>query len=248
MHRFRYVGDYQYAYRRGWLNILADSSRIYAQLNANRGMPTVYVPWGATPSVYADLGLERDIDVLWMGKRGTRRRSQLLDQVRQELRSYDVEMHVADNEENPFIFGETRTRFLNRAKICLNLTRTWYDDNFSRFAFAAPNRCLIVSEPLLPHCPDFEAGNHYVSAPIDKLAQSIVYYLSHADERRAIVDNAYQLVTTRLSFRSSMARLMDAVTQHRTQKDSSLSASLYYAGWSTQRSNLPTASSLDTER
>lgn len=248
MHRFRYVGDYQYAYRRGWLNILADSSRIYAQLNANRGMPTVYVPWGATPSVYADLGLERDIDVLWMGKRGTRRRSQLLDQVRQELRSYDVEMHVADNEENPFIFGETRTRFLNRAKICLNLTRTWYDDNFSRFAFAAPNRCLIVSEPLLPHCPDFEAGNHYVSAPIDKLAQSIVYYLSHDDERRAIVDSAYQLVTTTLSFRSSMARLMDAVTQHRTQKDSSLSASLYYAGWSTQRSNLPAASSLDTER
>jgi hypothetical protein len=66
---------------------------------------------------------------------------------------------MADNEENPFIFGETRTAFLNRAKITLNITRTWYDDNFSRFAYAVPNRSLVVSEPLLPHCPEYEAGS-----------------------------------------------------------------------------------------
>jgi hypothetical protein len=208
--RFRRLGDYEYAYRKGWLDILADSSTIYARLNENRGIPTLYIPWGPTASVHADLGLERDIDVLWMGRRATRRRGKLLDRVRQELRPYGVEMYVADNEENPFIFDETRTRFLNRVKVTLNLTRTWYDDTFSRFAFAAPNRSLVISEPVLPHCPEFEAGVHYVSAPAGRLAQTIVHYLTHEDERQVIVENAYRLVTTKLAFRNSMARLMDA--------------------------------------
>lgn len=216
-HRFRFIGDYQTAFRSGLLNVLGDSSLIYGRLFAQRGIPTLYVPWGATPSVYADLHLERDIDVLWMGKRGTRRRSQLLDRVRGELRARGVEIYMADNEEKPFIFRETRTRFLNRAKVTLNITRTWYDDNFSRFAYAAPNRSLVVSEPLLPHCSEYEPGSHYVSAPIDKLAESIVYYLTHDDERQRIAENAYQLVTTELAFRKSMARLIDGVTRYKSQ-------------------------------
>jgi len=217
MHRFRYVGDYAYAFRKGLLDVLADSSQIYGRIFGRRGIPTTYVPWGATPGVYADLGLERDIDVLWMGKRGTRRRSSLLNRVRRELESCGAEMYVADNEENPFIFGETRTRFLNRAKITLNITRTWYDDNFSRFALAVPNRSLVVSEPVLPHCPEYKPGIHYVSAPIDRLAESVAYYLRHDDEREAIVENAYQLATNELTFRSSIARLMEAAMNHRVR-------------------------------
>ncbi len=214
--RFRYVGDYDAAFREGLLDVLADSSRIYGRVFAQRrGTPTIYVPWGATPSAYKDLHLERDIDVLWMGTRGTRRRSELLDRIRRQLRAHGVEIYVADNKENPFIFGETRTQLLNRAKITLNITRTWYDDNFSRFAYAIPNRSLVVSEPVLPHCPEYEAGIHYVSAPIDRLAESIVYYLTHDDERQRIIEDAYRLVMTELTFRESIARLMDGVAKVR---------------------------------
>lgn len=106
--RLRRLGDYEYAYRKGWINILADSSMIYARLNENRGIPTIHIPWGPTSSVYADLGLERDIDVLWMGTRGTRRRSRLLDQVRQELRSYGVEMYFADKSTRSFLTRRVR--------------------------------------------------------------------------------------------------------------------------------------------
>lgn len=215
MHRFRFIGDYDIAFRKGLLHVLADSSKIYGMIFAQHGIPTLYVPWGSTPSIYADLGLERDINVLWMGVRGTRRRSRMLDRIRRQLGACAIEIYVADNEENPFIFGETRTRFLNRAKITLNITRTWYDDNFSRFAFAASNRSLVVSEPLLPHCTDYKAGIHYVSAPIDRLVESIVYYLTHEDERQRIVENAYRLVTTKLIFRKSIASLMDGATKYR---------------------------------
>jgi len=213
MFRFRYVGDYYYAHRRGWMDVFADSSTIYARLHAKHGLPTIFAPWGATPRWYDNLKLERDIDVLWMGKRATKRRHNLLNRVRSELQAHGVQVHVADGVENPFIFGEERTQFLNRAKITLNLTRTWYDDNFSRFAMACPNRSLVVSEPLLPHCPYYEPGIHYVSAPTEILAETILYYLEHEEERLRIAENAYELVTTVLTFQNSIKTIMDAVSR-----------------------------------
>jgi hypothetical protein len=213
MTRFRYVGDYYYALRRGWLDIFADTSAVYADIHRQHGLPTIVAHWGATPRWHKDLGLKRDIDVLWMGTRGTKRRSLLLDRVRTELESHGIRMHFADGKENPFIFGDERTYYLNRSKITLNITRTWYDDNFSRFALAAPNRSLIVSERILPHCPSFQAGMHYVSAPVETLAETILYYLEHEEEGSRIVDNAYHLVTTKLVFRESIKSIMDAVNQ-----------------------------------
>ena len=214
--RFRYLGDYYYGYRQGWIDIFADSSAVYGQLHEKRGLPTLFAPWGATERWYADLPIPRDIDVLWMGKRGTKRRSRLIDRVCHDLATHGVKMHIADGEENPFIFDEERTHFLNRAKITLNITRTWYDDNFSRFALAVPNRSLIVSETLLPHCPPFVAGQHYVSSSIDQIVDNILYYLAHEEEREAIVERAYQLVTTQLTFHNSIKTIMDVVEEVRT--------------------------------
>ena len=211
MKRFSYLGDYHYAYRQGWLSLLVDFSRIYAGLHRAHGLPALAVPWGSIPSWSADLRLERDIDVLWMGARASRRRGALLDRVRSGLRQRGIEMYVADNEEHPFIFAAERTRMLNRAKITLNLTRTWYDDNFLRFPIVMPNRSLVVSEPLLPHCPEYVPGTHYVTAPVDQLGETIEHYLMHSEERQRIVDNAYDLVTNELTLKNCVARVMDAV-------------------------------------
>jgi len=210
MKRYSYLGDYHFAFRQGWLNLLVDSSQIYANLHSAHGLPTLAVPWGAIPGWSADLGLERDIDVLWMGARASRRRGDLLDRVRASLRRRGIEMYVGDNEEHPFIFADERTRMLNRAKVTLNITRTWYDDNFLRFAIVLPNRSLLVSEPMLDHCSEYVAGQHYVSAPHDQLADTIAYYLTHSTERQRIVDNAYQLVTQELTLKNCVARIMAA--------------------------------------
>src|SRR5260221_5382073 len=146
-----------------------------------------------------------------MGARATRRRGALLDRGRQDLRRRRIGMYVADNEEHPFIFADERTRMLNRAKITLNVTRTWYDDNFTRFPIVMPNRSLVVSEPMLSHCPDYVVGKHYVAAPVEELAETIVHYLSHPDERQRIVDNAYHLVSKELTLRNCVARIMAAM-------------------------------------
>jgi hypothetical protein len=215
--RYRFHGDYEYACRKGWLHVLSDTSHIYSQIRSKIGIPTLYAPWGASRRWYKDLGLERDLDVLWIGKRGSQRRSRILDQVFRELKLKGLNVYIADNEENPFIFGEERTRHLNRAKITLNITRTWYDDNFSRFTMACSNRSLVVSEPVLPHCTEFKENVHYVSAKIEDLANTIGYYLEHEEERRQIVDNAYELMMAELKFEKSLRKMFAAAQQHITR-------------------------------
>jgi len=218
MLRFRYVGDYYYAFSKGVLDVLSDSSAIYSQIRSDQGLSTLFAPWGSSPQWYADLNLERDIDVLWMGNRKGRRRRMWIDRIRDELQRHGVDMYMADDEENPFIFGEERIKFLNRAKITLNITRTWYDDNFSRFAFAAPNRSLIASESMLPHCPAYEAGVHYVESAPEDLARTILYYLKHPDERARIVENAYQLLTSHLTFNKTIKIIMEEVENVRQRR------------------------------
>jgi hypothetical protein len=215
--RYRFHGDYEYAYRKGWLHILSDTSHIYSQIRSKIGLPTLYAPWGASQRWYKDLGIERDIDVLWMGTRGSQRRSRILDQIFKELKLKGLNLYIADNEENPFIFGEKRTSHLNRAKITLNITRTWYDDNYSRFTMACSNRSLVVSEPVLPHCTEIKANVHYVSARIEDLANTIVYYLEHEEEIRRLVDNAYELMMDGLKFEKSLRKMFAAAQQHITR-------------------------------
>lgn len=216
------LGDYFYARRNGWLDVFADISAIYSQNFSEHGLPTIHAPFAASPVWYADLGLERDIDVLWMGMRGTRRRSGILDRLEKELNARSVRFHIADNVRNPFIFGEARTRLLNRAKITVNILRTWWSENSLRFALAAPNRSLIVSEKVLPHSPAYKPGIHYVSTPVEKLAESILYYLEREEERLRIVENAYRFATEEMTFGNSVRIIMEAINKARDSMKSQL--------------------------
>jgi hypothetical protein len=125
-------------------------------------------------------------------------------------------MYIADNVENPFIFGKTRIQMLNRAKITLNLLPTWYDQAFAaRFHVTAPNCSLLVSEPLLAHCTLYEAGKHYVSTPVDRLVETLCHYLVHEEERRQIAENAYQLATTEMTLNKSIRTILNHVEDAR---------------------------------
>jgi hypothetical protein len=212
MTRFQYVGDYHYAHRRGWLDLLVESSEIYASLYRCRGLNVLFVPWGTAAAWYDDVAIERDIDVLWMGRRRARRRSQWIDHIRSQLADRGFAMCVVDNVERPFVYGAERTELLNRSKITLNLLSRWHDDAFSyRFHVAAGNRSLVVSEPFVCHCTIYRAGIHYVSARMESMIDTLVYYLEHDDERQAIADAAYRLVTEQMTFSNSVRSVMQAV-------------------------------------
>jgi len=78
--KFRYVGMYDYAIRRGLMGLLLEYSKVYANYYNAAGIPAHYARWGLLNEAHAPRTEdERDIDVLWIGTRRTRRRSSLLD-------------------------------------------------------------------------------------------------------------------------------------------------------------------------
>lgn len=98
------------------------------------------MPWGIPTGSnwYQNLNLERDIDALWMGKRRTKKRGKQLVNIQGALQKLGLNVYWADGVSQPFVYGEERTRLLNRAKITLNLGPTWYDPGFQfRFVLAA---------------------------------------------------------------------------------------------------------------
>jgi spore maturation protein CgeB len=78
---------------------------------------------------------------------------------------------------------------------------------------ACSNRSLIVSEPVLPHCIEFKENVHYISAKVEDLANTIVYYLEHEEARRQIAEHAYQLMMNELKFEKSLRKMFAAAQQ-----------------------------------
>jgi len=212
--RFRYYGDLHWLHRQGILSVLAVGSQWLADFLRVRGFDPIVAYLGFHPDWGADLGLERDISVLWIGKPATKRRRRLLERVRAELRERGVEILMIDGVENPYVFGEERTVLLNRTRIILNILRAEWDNHSLRYFLAASNHALIVTEPTLPHIP-FLPGVHLVEAPIEQLADMIYYYLSHEEERQRIADQAYQLVTTELTMRNSVKHILEQIVSVR---------------------------------
>jgi hypothetical protein len=192
-HRFRYYGDLFWMQQEEILTTLSIGSFWTADRLRAKGFNPIVLPCSYSPTFGRDLNLERDIPVLWLGKMGSARRRSLVNKIREQLRGREVEMLVIDGEENSYVFGEARTVLMNRTKIALNLVREKWDDNSARYSLAAANRTMIVSEPTLPHTP-FEPGVHLVEAPIDQIAETILYYLAHDEEREQIADRAYELI------------------------------------------------------
>ncbi len=219
LNRLRYFGDYIYCLNKGWIDVLAVCSDFVARRFQKNGFPVHYVPWGTMPEWYEDLGLQRDIDVLWMGNLRTRRRTVIFERIRKGLEARGVKLYVANNKENPFIFGDERTQILNRSKITLNLVPWENIWNFpQRFHVAAPNRSLLVTEPLFPHNPEYVAGEHYVAAPPDQMVDTIMYYLHHESQRNAIVENAYHLATRDMTVERSVNILLARVSEAAARK------------------------------
>jgi hypothetical protein len=217
MTRFRCYGDLLWLRHYGVLDIFAYSSSAAIPGLEQRGFSPVVAYSGSHPSWGSDLHLERDISVLWMGNPRTQWRRQILNRIRQDLRSRGLEMLWIDNVENPFVYGEARTQLLNRTKVIVNIPSMPWDDPSMRPIMASLNGVLTVCLQNCPHSP-FIAGEHVVEASPERMADTICYYLDHEDERRRIVQAAHQLVMNEITMQREMERLMSRVVQIRDQR------------------------------
>lgn len=208
--RFRYYGDLIWLKRDGVPSLVAVGSKWITEYLRQDGLETLTGYYGYHEDMGRDLGIERDIPVLWLGKIGTNRRGRYLRKLRQELAQRGIEIKVIDGVEHPYVFGDARTELLNRSKITVNLLRQEWDNHSMRFYLAAVNKVLVVSEPTYAHIP-LVPGEHFVSVPFSEMADSICYYLENEKERSEIAGKAHEMVTTELTMARATEQILMAV-------------------------------------
>lgn len=190
----------------GLVDVLAVSTGERQRYLAELGIEAAFVPMGYYPEVGRDLGLERDIDVLFLGARDVPRRARILER----LERAGIAVVARGGWEGSFLGGEERARLLNRAKIVLNLPRHAGLLSGFRMVLAMANKALVVAEPIFDPRP-YRPGVHYVSAALDAMPETIRRYLESDDERRAIVEEAAAFVTTEVTHRRAVETLAAAV-------------------------------------
>jgi glycosyltransferase involved in cell wall biosynthesis len=205
--------------RKGLPDLLIVSTPGGCEFLGERGITAHWVPFGYDPSYGRDLALSRDIDVLFLGALDIPRRNRLIKRLRQQ----GINLLAVGSWSDPALWGENRTRLLNRAKIVLNLQR--YPGQFSgmRFILGMANRALVISEPIYHPAP-YVPGKHYVSATIEAIPQIIRYYLAHDDERAVIASEGHRFVTQELTLARSVFRILELIRERISNADSAVPA------------------------
>lgn len=202
-HRLRILGQLRWVQSRGLLDLLVVTSPQRAAFLEQHGLRPLVAPLGYDPIYGSDLNLERTIDVAFLGNLRAPRRQKLLPPLIQELEQRGIRV-----EQRGDLYGQDRHEFLNRSKILLNILRSPQDFVGQRYLLGAANKCLVVSEPV-QECSPFVPGHHLVIATYERLADTIVHYLSHTNERLAITEQAYSFVTQELTIESQVGAILD---------------------------------------
>lgn len=183
---------------------LAVTNGAYLAYLAEHGIEAELVPVGYHASYGRLLGIERDIDVLFLGEYQVRRRRHILG----SLRAAGIDV-VALGSQSPArgYWGDARTTLLNRTRILLHVPR--YPGHLSdRFLMGMANGALIVSEPMVRPEP-FVPGAHYVECTADEMAETVRAYLEDEEARRSIAEAAHRFLTEELTLEGTYARLLE---------------------------------------
>jgi hypothetical protein len=201
-----------YVVLRRWVNKGLPDVLVTATLGrcgflSERGIVTDWVPLGYEPSYGHDLGLTRDIDVLFLGAQDVPRRNRLL----RRLRKHGIRIHAVGSYVDPGCWGEHRTELLNRTKILLNLARTPGEFPDHRLILGMTNKALVISEPIYRPDP-FVPGQHFISTSIDEMPEQIRYYLTHDEERASICERAHGLISQDVTMERSVSSILDLIS------------------------------------
>lgn len=155
---------------------------------AEHGIASEWVPFGYFWAMGHDLGLERDIDVMFFGAMDVPRRRRIL----RRLRRAGVDVRAEGAWGPNGLWGDRRTEVLNRSRIVLNLGRHPGELSGIRLLTAMACRACVLSEPIWDPRP-FEPGVHYAEAPVDALAEAAQALLADEPRRTAIADAGHAL-------------------------------------------------------
>ncbi len=194
--------------RKGLPDLLVVTTPGRREFLAERGMDSHFVPLGYSPAVQGeDLGLSRDIDVLFLGALVPRRKK-LLGQ----LERSGVALLRMGDWFDPACWGENRTRLINRTRIFLNIARYPGELPGYRLLLGMANKALVVSEPIHDAGP-YVPGRHFVSCTVDQMPEVIRHYLERPAERDAIAAEGYWLATEVVTLERSIGQMVGLIDE-----------------------------------
>ena len=194
--------------REGFIDLLFMIGGEQEEYAAEQGYKAFRYDYGYHRNFGDLLGLERDVDVLFLGETRQRRRRKLLERLDRE--GIEVTVRGSWHKEPKGLWGEERTRFLNRTKIVVHLQRYPGKVASKRFVLAMANGALVISEP--SYRPDpFVEGEHFITAAVDQMPEVIRYYLAHPEERERITTAAHRFVTQEVTWEKTMDRVVTVI-------------------------------------
>ena len=134
------------------------------------------------------------------------RSSQLLAAVQKDLATAGVKVEVVGDQ----CYGQDRTGLLNRARIVLHLHNFAWDPPWLRLLLATSCGAMMVSEPIADNSL-YQPGIHFIHAPINQLAATILHYLENESERKKIVQTAQKFVSTEVTLQASVRAMVNHV-------------------------------------
>jgi len=193
---------------KGLPDLLAVSSFAWKSTLADHGIHAHWEPIGYRASDGEDLRRQRDIEVMFLGDLNVPRRRRILSR----LRTGGLDVWAGGSWTDPSYWNHQRTELLNRVRVMLNIQRQPGEIAAHRLILGMANGAMVVSEPILNPTP-FAEGLHFRSSPESDLEGLIRHYLACERERQAIATAGHRFVTTELTMRQSVHRLLQAVEQ-----------------------------------
>jgi len=209
--RFRALGEMLALKQYGVLRLIGAFSETNVRFLWRHGLPATNIPMGYHQAFGERLGLDRDIDVVFLGSTRDQRRRRVIAQLEEQLTEKGVRTVVKDGSlERGSAFDRDRTILLNRSRIMLNVMRQPWDDLVFRLLLAAPNGAMLLSERLLPTSTGpFTPDAHFAVADLPNMVDAVRFYLAEDRERQRIVERAYSFVTETLT----MGRMASAAVR-----------------------------------
>ena len=188
--------------RKGWLSHVVTSTEEKRQYLESHGIDAQFLPVGQHSFFGEDLHRSRDIDVLFIGSLKSKRRRLQLDQLMSRLAAYGLTTYIPDEP----VWGEARTKLVNRAKILLHMHNFEWDTPWMRWNLAAANGAAVASPPLsvpFPMRPNID----YLSASYEELPGAIHDLIQDENRHQQMVVACQTTISEHMTNARSLALL-----------------------------------------
>jgi hypothetical protein len=187
----------------GWLDQIYVGTVPRMSFLSGIGIPSKFIPIGYNRRMGEDLGVIRDVDVAFVGEIEYGRRGRIIEYIQHALASRGIRLTVIRGD----CYGRARDQLLSRAKISLNIPRFPWDHPGIRLLMCMACGSMVVSEEMDSVRP-FVAGKHLVIASVERLADTIAYYLKNEDERLAVTTAAKEFIHRDLTMTDALAEML----------------------------------------